>query len=79
MVCVGASVGPEAWMSTYRVMCPAAPHRSLAHTHSTALIIGPVTTDTHSCAAPREQPEHKQRLQGAGKASGENTNADEYI
>lgn len=36
--------------------------------HSTALISWPVTIDTHSCAALREQTEHRQRLQGAGKS-----------
>lgn len=35
--------------------------------HSTALISWPVTADTHSCAALREQAEHRPRLRGAEK------------
>lgn len=38
-----------------------------ADRHSTALISWPVTGDTHSCAALREQAERRQRLQGAVK------------
>lgn len=47
--------------------------------HSTALISWLVTIDTHSCAALREQTKHRPRLQGAGKASSENTDTDEHF
>lgn len=68
--------GPRpGWACTSHVLVhTAAPDRNII-----ALISWPVTIDTHSCAALREQAEHRRGLQGAGKASSENTGADEHI
>lgn len=68
-VCVYAWVPPQAQRSGW--LCTESCARRLpaaaSHRHSATLISWPVTVDTHSCAALREQAERRPRLQGAGK------------
>ena len=80
-VCVHARVPPRSqrlgWVCTDS--CAQQLPTAASDRHSNALISWPVTIHTHSCALLREQAEHRQGLQGAGKANSGSTDTDENI